>query len=47
MALQAGALAIAAGAQGAEVDVLTQKLQQTIKTIAEAKQLLAQMRAEQ
>ncbi|WP_056976122.1 hydroxymethylglutaryl-CoA reductase, degradative [Lacticaseibacillus sharpeae] len=46
MALQAGALAIAAGATGTEIDALTHLLQTTDKTIGRAKELLAQLRAD-
>lgn len=44
MALQAGALAVAAGAQGNEVDALTALLQEKDKTLATAKQLLVRLR---
>ncbi|WP_241559487.1 hydroxymethylglutaryl-CoA reductase, degradative [Lacticaseibacillus hulanensis] len=44
MALQAGALAIAAGARDAEIGELTRQLQDTDKTLATAKKLLAIMR---
>lgn len=44
MHLQAGALAVAAGAVGDEVAILTQQLQDGDKTIARAQNLLRQMR---